>query len=172
MVFLGSYLVLAFLLEPLHDSCSSDMYCIYSCTSLLPLSFLATNNFFLPILLSSTFLYADCLSFSTTLTIFSSPSCAFLIFSFKFFFSINTSSYCLISFCIHSGFINILFSLLFSTPSCQLSLLVNLFAFLMFFPGTCLSTKSNCYESPKKEKVSHAFEHLIQNPKAYNGVRI
>jgi len=29
-----------------------------------------------------------------------------------------------------------------------------------------------CYESPKKEKVSHAFEHLIQNPKVYNGVRI
>ena len=28
------------------------------------------------------------------------------------------------------------------------------------------------YESPKQEKVSHAFEHLIQNPKAYNGVRI
>ena len=28
-----------------------------------------------------------------------------------------------------------------------------------------------CYESPKKEKVSHAFEHLIQNLKAYNGVR-
>jgi len=32
--------------------------------------------------------------------------------------------------------------------------------------------KYMCYESPKKEKVSHAFEHLIQNPKAYNGVRI
>jgi len=29
-----------------------------------------------------------------------------------------------------------------------------------------------CYESPKQEKVSHTFEHLIQNPKAYNGVRI
>ena len=25
-----------------------------------------------------------------------------------------------------------------------------------------------CYESPKQEKVSHAFEHLIQNLKAYN----
>jgi len=30
----------------------------------------------------------------------------------------------------------------------------------------------NCYESPKQEKVSHAFEHLIQNLKAYSGVRI
>ena len=29
-----------------------------------------------------------------------------------------------------------------------------------------------CYESPKQEKVSHAFEHLIQNLKAYSGVRI
>jgi len=29
-----------------------------------------------------------------------------------------------------------------------------------------------CYESPKQEKVSHAFEHLIKNLKAYNGVRI
>jgi len=29
-----------------------------------------------------------------------------------------------------------------------------------------------CYKSPKQEKVSHAFEHLIQNLKAYNGVRI
>ena len=31
---------------------------------------------------------------------------------------------------------------------------------------------SPCYESPKKKKVFHAFEYLIQNPKAYNGVRI
>ena len=29
-----------------------------------------------------------------------------------------------------------------------------------------------CYESPKQEKVSHAFKHLIQNLKAYNRVRI
>jgi len=29
-----------------------------------------------------------------------------------------------------------------------------------------------CYESPKQEKVSPTFEHLIQNLKAYNGVRI
>jgi len=29
-----------------------------------------------------------------------------------------------------------------------------------------------CYESPKQEKVSHAFEHLVQNLKAYNRVRI
>ena len=26
--------------------------------------------------------------------------------------------------------------------------------------------------NPKQEKVSHAFEHLIQNLKAYNGVKI
>jgi len=32
--------------------------------------------------------------------------------------------------------------------------------------------KLHCYESPKQEKVSHTFEHLIQNLKAYNGVRI
>ena len=32
--------------------------------------------------------------------------------------------------------------------------------------------KGQCYESPKKEKVSHTFEYLIQNLKAYNGVRI
>jgi len=31
---------------------------------------------------------------------------------------------------------------------------------------------TTCYESPKQENVSHAFEHLIQNLKAYNGVRI
>jgi len=31
---------------------------------------------------------------------------------------------------------------------------------------------SICYESPKQEKVSYAFEHLIQNLKAYNRVRI
>ena len=30
----------------------------------------------------------------------------------------------------------------------------------------------DCYESPKQEKVSHTFKHLIQNLKAYNGIRI
>jgi len=30
----------------------------------------------------------------------------------------------------------------------------------------------DCYESPKQEKVSHVFEHFIQNLKVYNGVRI
>ena len=34
------------------------------------------------------------------------------------------------------------------------------------------SNQLQCYESPKQEKVSHTFEHLIQNLKAYNGVRI
>ena len=29
-----------------------------------------------------------------------------------------------------------------------------------------------CYESPKQEKVFSTFEYLIQNLKAYNGVRI
>ena len=29
-----------------------------------------------------------------------------------------------------------------------------------------------CYESPKKEIVFHAFEHLIYNIKIHNGVKI
>jgi len=29
-----------------------------------------------------------------------------------------------------------------------------------------------CYESPKKEIVSGAFESVIYNPKLYNGVKI
>ena len=29
-----------------------------------------------------------------------------------------------------------------------------------------------CYESPKKETVSHAFKHLIQNLKSYNEVKV
>ena len=29
-----------------------------------------------------------------------------------------------------------------------------------------------CYKSPKKETVSHAFKHLIQNLKSYNGVKV
>jgi len=29
-----------------------------------------------------------------------------------------------------------------------------------------------CYENPKPEKVSHAFKHLMQNLKAYNGVGV
>jgi len=33
-------------------------------------------------------------------------------------------------------------------------------------------TVAVCYESPKQEKVSYAFKHLIQNLKVYNGVRI
>jgi len=28
-----------------------------------------------------------------------------------------------------------------------------------------------CYESPKKERVSHAFENLIDNIKSYNEVK-
>jgi len=29
-----------------------------------------------------------------------------------------------------------------------------------------------CYKSPKKETVSYAFKHLIQNLKSYNGVKV
>jgi len=29
-----------------------------------------------------------------------------------------------------------------------------------------------CYESPREERVSHAFTHLISNIKSYNGVKI
>ena len=32
--------------------------------------------------------------------------------------------------------------------------------------------QSSCYESPKQEKVFYVFEHLIQNLKAYNGIKI
>ena len=31
---------------------------------------------------------------------------------------------------------------------------------------------ARCYESPKKETVSHAFKHLIQNLKSYNEVKV
>ena len=31
---------------------------------------------------------------------------------------------------------------------------------------------ANCYGSSEQEKVSHAFKHLVQNLKAYNGVEI
>jgi len=58
MVFLGLYLVSAFLLELLYDFCSSNIHHIHLCTSLLSLSFLVTNNFFLPTLLFSIFLHA------------------------------------------------------------------------------------------------------------------
>ena len=29
-----------------------------------------------------------------------------------------------------------------------------------------------CYESPKKETVSHTFKHLIQNLKSYNEIKV
>ena len=35
-----------------------------------------------------------------------------------------------------------------------------------------LHTLPLCYESPKKETVSHAFKHLIQNLKLYNEVKV
>jgi len=35
-----------------------------------------------------------------------------------------------------------------------------------------LITAISCYESPKQEKVSHAFEHLVQNLKVYNRIKI
>jgi len=31
---------------------------------------------------------------------------------------------------------------------------------------------TKCYESSRKERVSHAFKHLISNIKSYNGVKI
>ena len=31
---------------------------------------------------------------------------------------------------------------------------------------------SLCYESPKKEQVSHAFKHLVANIKSYNADKI
>jgi len=40
------------------------------------------------------------------------------------------------------------------------------------FNNVRIKEGDECYESPKQEKVSHAFEHLIQNLKAYNRVRI
>jgi len=47
--------------------------------------------------------------------------------------------------------------------------------------GTCPTTKSagvlwrghsRCYESPKKEQVSHAFKYLVANIKSYNADKI
>ena len=35
-----------------------------------------------------------------------------------------------------------------------------------------LVNRFSCYESPKKEVISHAFEHLIHNIKMHNGVKI
>jgi len=29
-----------------------------------------------------------------------------------------------------------------------------------------------CYESPKEERVSHTFKHLISNIKSYNGIKV
>ena len=32
--------------------------------------------------------------------------------------------------------------------------------------------EEKCYESPKKEQVSHVFKHLITNIKSYNADKI
>ena len=32
--------------------------------------------------------------------------------------------------------------------------------------------EDHCYESPKKEQVSHAFKHLVTNIKSYNADKI
>jgi len=37
---------------------------------------------------------------------------------------------------------------------------------------TIRDKEKKCYESPKKETVSHAFKHLIQNLKSYNGIKV
>ena len=40
------------------------------------------------------------------------------------------------------------------------------------FLGTRNLEGGPCYESPKKEKVSHTFKHLITNIKSYNKDKI
>jgi len=40
------------------------------------------------------------------------------------------------------------------------------------FLGTRNLEGGLCYESPREERVSHAFMHLISNIKLYNGVKI
>ena len=40
------------------------------------------------------------------------------------------------------------------------------------FLGTRKLGGEPCYESPKKELTSHAFEHLINNLKLYNRIEI
>ena len=40
------------------------------------------------------------------------------------------------------------------------------------FLGQGILKEGPCYESPKKEKVSHAFKHLIANIKSYNEDKI
>ena len=56
-----------------------------------------------------------------------------------------------------------------STNSVLLSLCWNQSATLPSYNGLY---DSKCYESPKKEKVSHAFKHLIANIKSYNKDKI
>jgi len=38
--------------------------------------------------------------------------------------------------------------------------------------GQGILKEGPCYESPRKERVSHAFTQLISNIKSYNGVKI
>jgi len=40
------------------------------------------------------------------------------------------------------------------------------------FSGRGILKRGLCYESPRKERVSHTFEHLISNIKLHNGVKI
>ena len=35
-----------------------------------------------------------------------------------------------------------------------------------------LEGRATCYKTSKEEILSHAFKHLNQNPKLYNGVKI
>jgi len=47
------------------------------------------------------------------------------------------------------------------------------YAILYIYPGTGASLfLQSCYKNPKQEKVSHAFKHLMQNLKVYNGVGV
>ena len=108
----------------------SGMYILPSFITILSSIFHSLSfNIFIPTLFNS----------STAFTTFSFLSCAFLIFSFRFSFSIIVSALL-----IYSSFINFWSSLSFSTPSYQPGLLLNSSVFPMLFPGTCFSAKLNC----------------------------
>jgi len=97
----------------------------------------------LTILSSLAFLFLTFLASLLLWLPFYSSSVPFFILFFRPFSSISIYSLHLTSFCIHSGFINVLSLLLFSIPSCQSGPLLNLFTFSILFPGIYLSAKSN-----------------------------
>ena len=77
-------------------------------------------------------------SFSTAFTTLLSSSYALLILFFR-----SPSSIIVLAPLIYSGFISFWSLLSFSTPSCQLGLLLSLSVFFMLFPGTCFNVKLN-----------------------------